>query len=94
MKYVLKQDEDVKWSDEELEAKKCFRPGMKLYGFCEGIFGGTWQGMKTIKKIEGDVLTCEIGSYAPPCEYHIEITSWISLLESSNKALETGEYQR
>jgi len=85
--YVLKQKEV---EGEEAEAKMAFRPGMKLYGYCGGIFGRDSYDIKTIFEIHPkqiQVINSE-GLYQTG-----NVSSWVKLLEDSNESLQWETYE-
>lgn len=87
-KYILKQRGE---KDEELLARQAFQSGMKLYGYCHGLFGRDSYGIKTIVSINGDIITVEEeGSYNS--SQMRDPFSWVDLLKSSNDACEDEDY--
>lgn len=99
MKYVLKQRGDAELNNEELQAKSVFRVGMELYGYCCGVFGRDSYGVKKVTKIQGNYIHVEEKEWDTSlsadvmCERVGNVYSWVDLLESSNTALESGEFE-
>lgn len=84
MKYVLNQKEGT----EEYQAMMAIRPGMKLYGFCGGLFGRDSYGEKTILEVHEDhVVVTEDGFTMPSRKIDGDPYSWVGLIEDSNRAL-------
>src|ERR1700687_5979436 len=85
-KYILKQ---YQVNAEETRARRAFKEGMVLYGYCNGIFGED--------SYEDKKITCIIGNYMEV--ENIEgngtgfgiIKNWVELLESSNQEIEKRE---
>lgn len=88
-KYVLRQF--AKTDDESL-AKAAFHPGMYLYGYCCGFFGRDSYGKKLIIKITDDSIEVVENSVRNSADTTTSYFSWVDLLESSNRDLESPDY--
>lgn len=82
--YVLKQ---YKEDTEEAKAKRAFKPGMTLYGYCCGYFGRSSYGDKKIIEIFGNKIEVEEDGV----RFYADVESWKDLLESSNQELDNKE---
>jgi len=84
----LKQRKDV--DPEQFESRDSIKPGMILYGYCEGRFGRDSYGEKKVLEVHEDhVVVMEDGHVLTS----FTINDWTSLVESSNGALEEERYQ-
>lgn len=91
MNYVLKQ---YQGNTEEAKARRAFKEGMILYGYCNGIFGDDSYANKKIITIIGNYVEVmelnEDGEDTGRRGFSI-VDNWVSLLESSNQEVEKLE---
>jgi hypothetical protein len=91
--YILNQ---AGQNTEESAARAAFRPGMYLYGYCMGIFGRNSYGVKTIVKVDGNLIVVTEMVWDYTKQKYINVTntanvdSWVELLISSNTSLAEG----
>lgn len=84
-KFILKQ-KGIPDSQDEIDARNCIQPGMILYGYCCGYFGRDSYANKKIISIDGREITVRDENGVISTSY--KITSWVDLVESSNKDME------
>ena len=92
MKYILKQ-KGIK--NEDILAKNALFVGMKLYGYCGGLFGRDSYGEKEIVEIHENYLVVKYDNHMYTTSFAIDgkIHTWAGLIEDSNSALEEMEQE-
>jgi hypothetical protein len=89
MKHILKQKEDT----EEYQAMSAIKPGMKLYGYCGGLFGRDSHGEKTVVDVHKDHLIVTENGHTIVSKYITGNTfSYVQLIKDSNEALEANNF--
>ena len=78
--------------DDEVRSRLQIQPGLKLYGFCGGLFGRDSWGEKTVVAVRDNRIDfLEYDELGTSREVDGDIYTWAGLIKDSNRELEMGD---